>query len=82
MCGYCCGNTPKDQRGAGHAGCAPDCYNAPRRPKTPDEKRVVLLRELARECHNGAPDPFQEFYDEGMSPLLDRMADAIERKKK
>lgn len=39
----------------------------------------AMLRDLARRCHNGAPDPYQEFYDLGMSPLLDRLADALER---
>jgi hypothetical protein len=45
---------------------------------TTASQEIALLREMARRCHNGAPDPYQEFYDLGMSPLLERLADALD----
>jgi hypothetical protein len=38
---------------------------------------VAALRDLARRCHNGAGDPWQEFYDRGYSPMLDHIADRL-----
>lgn len=37
-----------------------------------------LLRDLSEWCHNGAGAPWQEFYDHGAAPILERMADRLE----
>lgn len=42
-------------------------------------REAAVLRDFARRCHNGAGDPWQAFYDAGLSPVLDRMADALAR---
>lgn len=58
MCGYCCGGTPVEKRGQGHAGCSVDCYNVPRRPprrKVPASEIERVLRE------NGLTDRPDQF---------------------
>ena len=36
------------------------------------------LRDFRDRVYNGAPDPYQAFYNEGLAPLLDAEADRIE----
>jgi hypothetical protein len=39
-----------------------------------------LLRVLADQCFNGAPGPWQEFYDRGYAPMLTELAEVLERR--
>lgn len=49
MCGYCCGGTPKDKRGAGHVGCMDECHNAPRRRPAPTVRLEPVEEEAPPE---------------------------------
>lgn len=39
---------------------------------------VTVLKTLRERTYNGAPDPYQEFYDEGYAPMLERMIERLE----
>lgn len=38
----------------------------------------LMLHALSRRAYNGAEDPWQELYDRGASPLLERVAKAVQ----
>jgi hypothetical protein len=41
MCSLCCGGTPVEKRGSGHATCSVECYNAvPTRRRTSVRKQA------------------------------------------
>ena len=42
-----------------------------------DQGAEDALRDAGRLCHNGAPDPYQEWYDRGVGQWLTNLADDI-----